>query len=84
MVKETFIKSLGFSKLKNISFGLFASIFLLWTLFNASSFVPEGMELKFTLAFLGYGILGSYTFAREDIKSQLSKVKLYVALRIAN
>lgn len=82
MAKETFWKGLGFKKLSQISFGLFASLFLLWTLFNASSFVPEGQELKFTLAFLGYGVLGAYVFAREDIRSKLSKVSLLKAVPV--
>ena len=77
---NTFWKSLGFSKLKNMSFGLFAGIFLLWTIFNASSFVPEGLELKYTLVFLGYGVLGVYIFGRQDLQTKLSKISLLGAL----
>lgn len=82
MAKETFLQGLGLKKLGKISFGFFASVFLLWTLFNASSFVPEGQELKFTLAFLGYGILGSYIFAREDVRSKLRGISLIKAIPI--
>ena len=71
---ESFWRSLGFGKLKKISFGLVGGIFLLWLMFNASGFVPEGMELKYTLAFLGYGLLGSYMFSREDIKAKLNRI----------
>lgn len=74
MVKITFWRALGFRELWNISFGLVASFVLLFAIFNSSSFVPEGEILKYTLAFLGYGILGSYVFARADIRSKLSKI----------
>lgn len=79
---ESFIQSLGVKKLFKISFGLFVSIFLLWTLFNAYSFVPEGMGLKATLGFLGYGLLGSYTFSRHQVRSKLSQISLLKAMPI--
>lgn len=79
---EKLSQAMGLKKLYSISFGLFASLFLLWLLFNSASFVPEGQDLKFTLAFLGYGILGSYVFARQDIQSKLAKVKLISAIPV--
>jgi hypothetical protein len=76
---ETFTKALGVKKLFRLSFGLFASLFLLWTLFNASSFVPEGQELKFTLALLAYSAVGVYVFGRQDLRSKLKDVSLLKA-----
>ena len=82
MVKNGFVEELGFDRLKSISFGFVASLFLLWLLFNSNSFVPEGQELKYTLAFLGYGLLGSYTFAREDVKARLNEISFIKAFPI--
>lgn len=82
MAKESFVTALGFRKLGKVSFGLILSLFLLFAIFNAGRFVPEGQEIKYALAFLGYGILGSYTFAREDFSSKLSKISLIKSLPI--
>ena len=76
----SFIESLGFRKFGKISFGLAGALFLLWTLFNSSSFVPAGLETKYLFAFLGYGVLGVYIFGREDIKAKLEQVSLIRAL----
>lgn len=80
MAFKSWFKELGFKKLKSISFGMFASLFLLWTLFNSSSFVPEGLELTYTLSFLGYGILGVYIIGRQDLRSKLKNISLLRAL----
>lgn len=76
MKKDSFFKRLGFKKLKRISFGLLASLFLLWLIFNSFAFVPEGKELKWVLTFLSYGGLGSYVFSRQDLLSKLSLISL--------
>ena len=73
-------EGLGLKKLGSISFGLVASLFLLWTLFNSSSFVPEGQELKYTLAFLGYGVLGVYVFGRQNLRTKLSDISFIYSL----
>ncbi len=74
---ETFVQALGFKKLLRVSFGLVAGLFLLWTLFNATSFVPEGQELKYTLVLLGYGVLGVYFFGRQDLRSKLKDISFF-------
>ena len=77
---DSLFSALGFKKFFGISFGMVSALFLLWTLFNATSFVPEGQELKYTLAFLGYGLLGVYIHGREDLKSKLSSISFIQAL----
>ncbi len=73
---ETFIQALGFRKLLGVSFGLFASLFLLWSLFNSSSFIPEGLGEVYLFAFFGYGLVGVYVFGRQDLQSKLKDVTL--------
>jgi len=77
---ETFIQKLGFRKFKAISFGLVAALFLLWAIFNSFTFVPEGQETKWLLVFLSYGILGTYVFARDDLRDKLFNIGFFRAM----
>lgn len=73
----SFTAQLGFKKLKTISFGLVVSLFLLWSIFNSASFVPEGEGIRFALIFLGYGVLGVYVFTHTDVNSSLFKTPFF-------
>lgn len=77
---KTLWKAFGFKKLKGISFGLVTALFLLWAMFNSSSFVPEGLEKRFFLTFMAYGLLGVYIFGRHDLRAKLQKISLIKAL----
>jgi hypothetical protein len=80
MSSQTYIESLKFKNFKRLSFGLIASLVLLWSIFNAYSFVPDGQEMRFVLLFLSYGLLGSYTFARFDVQTRLSKIPFFKSI----
>jgi hypothetical protein len=74
---SSFLDKLGFKKLSTISFGLVASIFLLWAMFNSASFVPAGQGVRYALIFLGYGVLGSYVFTHTDINTSLFRTPFF-------
>ena len=80
MAKQTFISALGFKKFAKVSFLVVSAIFLFSVIFNASVYVPEGEELRYTLLFLGYGIFGVYIFGNSDIKNKWANVPFFKSL----
>ncbi len=75
-------KFVDFKGLKEISFGVVSTLILLWAIFNAFSFVPEGAGIMWTLKFLGFGVFGVYSFGREDVRSKLSQISFFKAIPI--
>lgn len=82
MARQSFIRSLGFKKLRSISYGLVSAFVLFFLLFNSFAFVPEDSQLKWVITFLSYGVLGAYVFARADLRSRLFDVRFFRAMLI--
>lgn len=79
-LEKTFVKALGFKKFLSISFGAITGLFLMWSVFNASSFVPAGLEGKWTIVFLSYAVFAIFFLSREDIRSKLGQIPFFKSL----
>lgn len=80
MAREKYVKTLGFKKFLNISFGLITTLLLLWLIFNAFIFETAQLSVLDVVLFLSYGLLGVYVFANADIRNKLYNIPFFKSL----